>query len=233
MTMLFLNLACTALGTDPQSSDEVTLSGSLYQSVLGEGELQEGASIQVFDPGMQELSTAEESSPGNYAIQVPPGERFFLSVQAPGSLSSLWTGMAPTGRGLMYPLYAFDEQAILEFYADLEQEIGEIDTESGEKVQLWGTTLQFMTGEGKDIYLDQIEILEGQANNLVLGYRVEDGDIVRAQPGELVDWFFGINLDPGEVSVRITHPVDPTIQTETVYFPQAGETIAAFYTEGY
>jgi hypothetical protein len=133
----------------------------------------------------------------------------------------------------MYPLYAFEEQAVLDFYAGLEEEVGEIDTESGEKVQLWGTTLQFMTGQGQDIYLDQIEVLEGQANNLVLGYRLEDGGMVRAQPGELVDWFFGINLEPGEISVRITDPLDPMIQSETIYFSQAGETVAAFYTEGY
>ena len=231
--MFLMTLACTAAGTDPESSDDVTLSGSLYQSVLGEGELQEGASIQVFDSGMQPLSLAEESSPGNYAMQVPGGERFFLSVQAPGSFDGVWTAQAPNGRGLMYPLYAFQEQDVLEFFASLEAEIGEIDTESGERVQLWGTTRQFMMGEGKEIYLDQIEILEGQANNLVLGYRLEDGDLVRALPGETVDWFFGVNLDPGQVTLRITHPVEPTIQAETVYFPQAGEIIAAFYTEGY
>lgn len=231
--MFLMLLACTALGTDPQGSDDVTLSGSLYQSILGANELQEGARIEVFDSGMQALSQAEESSPGNYAMQVPAGERFFLSVQAPDSLPSLWTAQAPTGRGLMYPLYAFEESSVLAFYASLEAELGEIDTESGEKVQLWGTTHQFMMGEGKDIYLDQIEILEGQANNLVLGYRVEDGELVRAVPGETVDWFFGINLDPGQVTLRITHPFDPSIQDETVYFPQAGEIIAAFYTEGY
>ena len=48
-----------------------------------------------------------------------------------------------------------------------------------------------------------------------------------------MDWFFGINLDPGQVTLRITHPIDPLIQSETVYFPEAGEIIAAFYTEGY
>lgn len=231
--MFLMLFACTSLNADPQGSDQVTLSGSLYQSVLGAGELQEGASIQVFDSGMQELSKAEESSPGNYAMEVPAGERFFLGVDAPGSFPSLWTAQAPNARGLMFPLYAFEEEAVLEFYASLEAELGEIDTESGEKVQLWGTTRQFMTDDGKDIYLDQIEILEGQANNLVLGYRLEEGELVRAQPGELVDWFFGINLDPGQVTLRITHPLDPQIQSETVYFPEAGEIIAAFYTEGY
>ncbi len=231
--MFLMLLACTTLNADPQSEDQVTLSGSLYQSVLGAGELQEGASIQVFDSGMQALSNAEESSPGNYALLVPEGERFFLSIQAPGSLPSIWTAQAPTNRGLMYPLYAFEEEAVLEFFASLEAELGEIDTESGERVHLWGTTRQFMTDDGQDIYLDQIEILEGQANNLVLGYRLEDGDLVRAQPGETVDWFFGINLDPGQVTLRITHPIDPLIQSETVYFPEAGEIIAAFYTEGY
>ena len=80
--MIFLLLACTALGPVSQTSDEVTLSGSLYQSILGDGELQEGASIQVFDSGMTKIAVAEESSPGSYAMAVPPGERFFLSVQA-------------------------------------------------------------------------------------------------------------------------------------------------------
>lgn len=223
-------LACAAPET--ADTDSVTLSGSLYQSVL-DGLLQEGAEIRVLDAGMQELGVAEESSPGNYALSAPAGERFFLEVQAPGSLPGLWTTVAPTGRGLMFPLYAFNEDAVLPFLESLEADLGEIDTESGEQVHLWGTTRQFMMDEGQDIYLDQIEILEGQANNLVLGYRVVGGELVRAQPGETVDWFFGINLNPGEVTVRITHPIDPTLQTETVYFPEPGQIVAAFYTEGY
>ena len=57
--MLFLFLSCTALGPVSQTSDDVTLSGSLYQSIFGNGELQEGASIQVFDAAMTEISVAE------------------------------------------------------------------------------------------------------------------------------------------------------------------------------
>ncbi|MED5370560.1 MAG: hypothetical protein VX899_06090 [Myxococcota bacterium] len=228
--MFWLLLACASATTD---DGLVSLSGNLYSAPVGDPELLSGATLTPYSSSLDPYDAAKESSAGNYSFRVAPEALYFLHVQADGAIPSLWQSQAPELGGLLFPVYAFSEDAVLPFFEELEAELGEIDTESGESVQLWGTTRQAMTGEGATIYLDQIEVSQAGRQRAVVGYHLEDGELVRSTSGDPVDWFFSLNLQPGEVTLSLIHPYDPTIVDDSVFFPQGGEIVSAFYTQGF
>jgi hypothetical protein len=229
--MLLLLAACASApwGTQDSADSNVLLQGYIYDHPLAaDDEVLVGGDLELMDLGGQPMgeATASGSTPGYYGLSVPPEEPYRLRVGGDRHYTAVWMGVAPERDGFFFPLFSFHRASVDAVFEDLEVQFGgEIDTESGELVHVWGRPLQ--TG----MTTADLSVTDGQGSRpLVMGARVDAGVLVPTEPTEPVDYFFAFNLAPGDVEVAAIG--DQGQEGATVYVTEPGDVVAAFYFQG-
>lgn len=229
--MMLLLVACSSApwGTQDTAENAVLLQGYVYDHPLAaDDEVLVDGELELMDMGGQPMGqvTASGSTPGYYGLSVPPDEPYRLRITGGQHYTAVWMGIAPDRDGFFFPLFGFHRPSVEAVFADLEVQFGgEIDTESGERVHVWGRPLE--TG----LTTSDISVTDGQGSRpAVMGVRVDAGALIPTEPDEPVDYFFAFNLAPGDVEVAAIGAEGQ--EAATVYVTEPGDLVAAFYFVG-
>ncbi|MCP4807629.1 MAG: hypothetical protein GY913_33740 [Proteobacteria bacterium] len=226
---MWLLLACVP-AAENDDDGKVNVQGWVYDSpIAGDGEVVSTGSVTFLDQALVEMAVGEQpfpDYPGYWRAELDSGVEYTAVIDGgEGYHPAIWKGRAPTGDGLIFPMFGWNVDHVDPFFEGLEEGVG-IDIHVGTEalVHVWGATL-----DRDSIHADDISILSNGGAGGVLAFVVEDGVLVEAEPDGPVDYFFAFNLEPGEITVVLDQ--DGTV-TEEFYGAQGGDIVAAWYFQG-
>jgi hypothetical protein len=236
--MLWWAFACTYrlhFTHDSSMPDEVTWSGYVLEDLGGKKDplyLEDDGVFQVVDLDDQTVADGQYSGKGYWYVVVPTDTEVAIRISGPDHVSSVWRAHTPNGRaywltGALFTQYTSSVDALVKVLDQFDG-LDPLDLADGKVVHIWGqpldpkawagAVLTATGGDGADVPM------------FTFAVDTDKGTVSEAGDGP-VDFFFGANAMPGDVTLRV-EAVDGSV-AETTYPTRGGDLVtAAFFDLG-
>jgi hypothetical protein len=228
--MLWWTLGCSAISFvyDSSAPDEVTWSGYVLED-LSESEttlvLEDDGALQVVDLEDQLVADGVYAGSGYWYVDVPVDTDVAVRVSGAEHVTSVWRARTPSGRGYwltgaLFTQYRTSFDAFVKALVGVPGLVPE-DLSKGKVVHLWGQP------NDPDAWASAVVTATGGdgADVPVFTFAVDDKGVVTEAGGDPVDFFFGANAAPGDVTFRV-EAVDGRV-AETTYPARGGDLVTA------
>ncbi|HNH47977.1 MAG TPA: hypothetical protein PKY30_13115 [Myxococcota bacterium] len=199
---------------------EVSYAGYVYATPDTEGELFTAGTMEfqlANDEPVEGEQPYPEDYPGYWWAPLPASQSFELRITGEGVYPTRWAGRAPASDGGWFAgtLFAGEKAWMDDLFAQVAPDAGKL---SEGAIHLWGLPYD---PEAWDCAKVQVQ---GRPVRC-FDYDAETATFVPVETGPF-DWFFAVDLNPGEVEV------DSGIGGKHVYTAEAGDLVMALWFQG-